>query len=164
MQSRWKFEFVKKTLTTPAKQMQTFCRTSQQDNNNIFCSTVVKCKATPTHHSTNNRLSLGRIARSRKVVGKSSNALALQEFFQEWKRQGIVNPCQVADDAMQMSVHETLYPFYTTPQRKKMPLVAIPVTKMAFIRSHSQVYYDNFHNRLSADFQSKVLLFTDKVP
>jgi len=28
-----------------------------------------------------------------------------------------------------------------------------------FVESHSQVYYDNFHNRLSADFQSRVLLF-----
>jgi len=32
------------------------------------------------------------------------------------------------------------------------------VTKMRFVGSHSQVYYDNFHNRLSAD---GVFLFTE---
>jgi len=34
----------------------------------------------------------------------------------------------IADDAMQMEVHKTLYPFYTT---KKMPHVTVTVTKNA---------------------------------
>jgi len=38
------------------------------------------------------------------------------------------------------------------------------VTKLRFVGSHSQVYYDNFHNRLSADFQGRVLLFTEVLP
>jgi len=34
----------------------------------------------------------------------------------------------IADDAMQMNVHKTLYPFYTT---KKMPYVTVTITKNA---------------------------------
>ena len=34
----------------------------------------------------------------------------------------------IADDAMQMDVHKTLYPFYTT---KKMPHVTVTITKNA---------------------------------
>ena len=34
----------------------------------------------------------------------------------------------IADDAMQLDVHKTLYPFYTT---KKMPHVTVTVTKDA---------------------------------
>jgi len=60
-------------------------------------------------------------------------------------RQHFTDPCQVADDAMQMYVQETFYRFYTT---KKMP----HVTTMRSVGSHSQVYYDNF--------QSRLLLFT----
>jgi len=41
-----------------------------------------------------------------------------------------------ADDAMQMYVHKTLYPFYTT---KEMPLVTVTITK-SFVGSNSQVY------------------------
>jgi len=41
-----------------------------------------------------------------------------QKFFQ-WggQRQDFAYRFQVADDAMQMYVHETLYRFYTTTQR-----------------------------------------------
>jgi len=35
---------------------------------------------------------------------------------------------------------------------------------MRFVGSHSQIHYDNFHNRLSADFPSRVLLFTEVLP
>jgi len=55
---------------------------------------------------------------------------------------------------MQMDVHKTLHPFYTT---KKMPHVMTTVAKMCFVGSHSQVYYDNFLHRLSTDFQNRVL-------
>ena len=34
----------------------------------------------------------------------------------------------IADDAIQMEVHKTLYPFYTT---KKMPHVTVTITKNA---------------------------------
>ena len=34
----------------------------------------------------------------------------------------------IADDAMQMDVHKTLYPFYTT---KEMPNVTVTITKNA---------------------------------
>jgi len=37
-------------------------------------------------------------------------------------------------------------------------------TKLRIVGSHSQVYYDNFHNRLSADIQGRVLLFTEVLP
>jgi len=43
----------------------------------------------------------------------------------------------IADDAMQMDVHKTLYPFYTT---KKMPHVAVTITKKRFVGSNSHVY------------------------
>jgi len=55
---------------------------------------------------------------------------------------------------MQMDIHKTLHPFYTT---KKMPRVMATVAKMGFVGSHSQVYYDNFLHRLSTDFQNGVL-------
>jgi len=34
----------------------------------------------------------------------------------------------IVDDAMQMEIHKTLYPFYTT---KKMPHVTVTITKNA---------------------------------
>jgi len=43
----------------------------------------------------------------------------------------------IADDAMQMDVHKTPYPFYTT---KKMPHVTVAITKKRFVGSNSQVY------------------------
>jgi len=43
----------------------------------------------------------------------------------------------IADDAMQMDVNISLYPFYTT---KEMPHVTVAVTKKRFFRTNSQVY------------------------
>jgi len=43
----------------------------------------------------------------------------------------------------------------STPQRKCRMLWQ-QSQKMCFVSSHSQVYYDNFHHRLPADFQNKV--------
>ena len=42
-----------------------------------------------------------------------------------------------------------------------MTRVTTAVTKMRLLGSHIQVHYGNFHNTLSADFQSRVLLFTN---
>jgi len=42
-----------------------------------------------------------------------------------------------------------------------MTHVTTTVTKMRLFGNHSQVYYDNCHNMLSAEFQSGVLLFTE---
>jgi len=63
----------------------------------------------------------------------------------------------IADDTMQMDVHETLYPFYT---RNKMPHVIVTITKKHFVGSNSQVYYyyKNLHSRLSAHFQRRAFL------
>jgi len=45
--------------------------------------------------------------------------MASSEIFPGSQPQRLVNPCQIADDAMQMYVHDTLNLFYTpTPQRK----------------------------------------------
>jgi len=60
-----------------------------------------------------------------------------------------------------MDVHNTLYPFSTT---KKIPHFTAVVTKIQFFGSNSQIYYDNLHNRLYADFQSRVLLFKETLP
>jgi len=42
-----------------------------------------------------------------------------------------------------------------------MPHVTTTVTKMRLFGGHIQVYYDNFHNALSTDFQNRVLIFTE---
>jgi len=42
----------------------------------------------------------------------------------------------IADDAMQMDVRKTLYPFYTT---KQMPHVTVAITEKRFFGSNSQV-------------------------
>jgi len=51
-----------------------------------------------------------------------------QKYFQEEQRRHFACPFQVANDAMQMDVHKTLWPFYTT---KKMPHITATVTKNA---------------------------------
>jgi len=61
---------------------------------------------------------------------------------------------------MQMDVHKTLYPFYST---KKM-VHGTTIKKINFVGSNSQAYYDNLHKRLSADFQSRALLFKEALP
>ena len=43
----------------------------------------------------------------------------------------------IADDAMQIDVHKTLYPFYTT---KEMPYVTVTITEKRFVGRNSQVY------------------------
>ena len=51
-----------------------------------------------------------------------------------------LRPClrgNIADDAIQMDVHKTLYPFDTT---KKMPHVTVTITKTRFIGRKTQVY------------------------
>jgi len=58
------------------------------------------------------------------------------KFFQEGQPRHFLYNFQVADDAMQMDVHEMLYHFYTT---KKMPHVKATVTKFRFFGSHRQV-------------------------
>ena len=50
---------------------------------------------------------------------------------------------------------------YTTTQ--KCPMLRQQPQRMPFVSSHGQVYCDNFHNRLSADFLSRVLVFTEYV-
>ena len=71
-----------------------------------------------------------------------------QKFFRGGQRQHFANPCQVADDAVEIYVHET--PFLHASTTKKMSRVTTRVTRMRLFGSHSQVYYDNFHNMLSA--------------
>jgi len=56
------------------------------------------------------------------------------------QRQHFACTFQVADDAVQMDVHKTLYCFYHT---NKMPHVTTRVTEMPFFGSNSQAYYDN---------------------
>ena len=43
----------------------------------------------------------------------------------------------IADDAMQMDVHKTLYPSYS---KKKVPHVTVTITKKRFVGSNSQIY------------------------
>jgi len=54
--------------------------------------------------------------------------------------------CHVADDAMQMEIHETLYRFYMTTPQRKCPMLRQQSQKICFVGSHSQVQDDNFHN------------------
>ena len=55
---------------------------------------------------------------------------ASAEIFPGGQRQHFAYPFQVADDAMQMDVHKTFYPFYTT---RKMRHVMTRVTKLHFL-------------------------------
>jgi len=79
-----------------------------------------------------------------------------QQFWWSWVFAHLRG--NIADDAMQVDVSKSLYPFYTT---KKMPHVTVTVTKKRFVGSSSQVYlyYDNLHSRQSADFQRRAFLF-----
>jgi len=54
------------------------------------------------------------------------------------------HPFQVADDAMQMNVHKTLYAFYT----KEMHQVPATVSKMRFV--HSNASFSLMHVKLPA--------------
>jgi len=65
---------------------------------------------------------------------------------------------------MQMDVHGSLYPFYTATPQKKCLMLRQQSEKMQFIGNHSQVYCNNFQKMLSADFQSKLLIFTELLP
>jgi len=47
--------------------------------------------------------------------------LATAEIFPGGQRQHFADPCQVANDVMQMYVHETFYHFYTTTPQRKCP-------------------------------------------
>jgi len=55
-------------------------------------------------------------------------------FSREGRIRHFAYPFQVANDAMQMDVHKTLYPFYTT---KKRPHVTVTITKMCFVGSNA---------------------------
>jgi len=85
-----------------------------------------------------------------------------RKFSRGGQRQHFANPCQVADDAIQMYVHDTLNLFYIT---KKTPHVTTTVTKTCLFDSHSQQarYITIFTIRYPAYFQSRVLRFTEGV-
>jgi len=55
----------------------------------------------------------------------------------------------------------TKRPTFSTAQAKSHIMAA--VTKMRFVCSNTKVYYDDLHNRLSADFPKKVL-FKEALP
>ena len=57
-----------------------------------------------------------------------------QQFWWSWVFAHLIG--NIADDAMQMDVQKTLYPFYTT---KKMPYVTVTITEKRFVGSNSQV-------------------------
>jgi len=80
-----------------------------------------------------------------------------------WQLQRFAAPCQIADDAMLISVHGAFCPFWTaTP--KEMSHVTTTVTNMRFVICHNHFICDIFHDRLSADFESRVRLFRDVLP
>jgi len=79
------------------------------------------------------------------------------------QRRNFAHPFQVANDAMQMDVHKTLYPFYT----KENSYLTTRVTEMCFFGSNSHypgILRYNLHNRLSADFQSRAVLIKEALP
>ena len=66
---------------------------------------------------------------------------ASAEIFPGGKRRHFAYPFQVADDAVRMDVHKTLYPSYIT---KKMPCVTATVTtvtKMHFIGAEMLLFH-----------------------
>jgi len=78
-----------------------------------------------------------------------------QKFFQGG---ATLTFCLSFSGCYRCNVQKLLNLFYTT---KEMPHFATTVTKMRFVGSYSQVYYDYYHNRPSADFQNRVLLFPE---
>jgi len=56
-----------------------------------------------------------------------------RNFFKGGQRRDFAYHFQVAEDAVQMNVHKTLYPFFTT---KEMPHVTVTLTKMRLFGSH----------------------------
>jgi len=57
--------------------------------------------------------------------------MGVRRNFSKWgQRRHFACPFQVADDAMQIDVHKTLFPFYTI---KKMPYVTVKVIKLRFV-------------------------------
>jgi len=69
-----------------------------------------------------------------------------RNFSRGGQHQNFAYQFQVADDTMQMDVHKTLYPFYVA---KKIHHVTVTNTKIRFVGSNYQVYYDNLHSRFS---------------
>jgi len=96
---------------------------------------------------------------------QANPAMGARRNFSKGKRRYFAQPCQVADDAIQIDVHKMLCPFSIT---KKVSHVTTTVTKMSFCRNNNQAYYDNLHNRLFADFhacflRSIAMVFNDKL-
>jgi len=61
-----------------------------------------------------------------KVASAPEWGFTAQQFWWSWVFAHLIG--NIADDAIQMDIHKTLYPFYTT---KKMPHVAVTITKNA---------------------------------
>jgi len=68
--------------------------------------------------------------------------------------------CQVADDVRSRNALVFLHDYIP----KKMSHVTTTVMQKHFVGSHSQIHCSDFHKRLSAEFQSRVLHFTKALP
>ena len=68
--------------------------------------------------------------------------------------------CQVADDVRSRNALAFLHDYIP----KKMSHVTTTVMQTHFVGSHSQIHCSDFHKRLSAEFQSRVLHFTKALP
>ena len=77
---------------------------------------------------------------SNSAKGRSPS-WASAEIFAWGQHRHFAYRFQAADDAVQMGVHKTLY----LSKPHKMSHVVATVTKMRFIGSTNQVYYDNLH-------------------
>jgi len=87
--------------------------------------------------------------------------MGVRRNFSRGQRHHFADLSQVDDDAIQIYVRETLYLYYTT---KEMPMLQSRTQIIRFVVMHSQVHSDNFHNRLSANFSSGILIFTEVLP
>jgi len=101
------------------------------------------------------------------VIGKLSLEWSHAPFlwasaviFPGRKRRHFAHTFQFADDAMQTDVYKALYPFYT---KKSLHFSAV-VTKIRFVGSNSQVYFNKLQTRLSADFKQGTFLQRSILP
>ena len=95
----------------------------------------------------NLRFSCHRLQNTPKSAGTyviSQSMGVRRKFSRRVQRRHFAYPFQVADDAMQMDVHEMIYTFYTT---KNAPYYGSSHTN-SLRCSNSQVYYDNLFSHI----------------
>jgi len=91
----------------------------------LHISNLIKIRTKYTFHLNSSLFSV-EFPLLRNVASAREWDFTAQQFWWSWAFAHFSG--NIADDAMQMDVHTTLYPFYAT---KKMPHVTVTITKNA---------------------------------